>query len=157
MQFGETGVTHQVEDNGAVRGIAATGEKIMNSPNNIDYTTLINGIKMPTTDLTVKTMVLAYSEVDPAIVQRAYELSSKRKFIARANVGVIETEEGMGQVLSSKRDAIYAKAVPAAPGQFDAVFDAGYQDYLASGGQAIMDERAAKWKEFFGDRTSVSD
>ncbi|MDR0553618.1 MAG: sugar ABC transporter substrate-binding protein [Treponema sp.] len=157
MQFGEAGVTHQVEANGAVRGIAATGEKIMNSPNNIDYTTLVNGIKMPTIDLTVKSMTLAYAEVDPALVQKAYELSSKRNFIAHANVGAIESEEGMGQVLEKKRDAIFAKAIPASAGQFDAVFDAGYQDYLASGAQAIIDERAAKWKEFYGDKTSVND
>jgi putative aldouronate transport system substrate-binding protein len=61
----------------------------------------------------------------------------------------------MGQVLKEKRDAIYAKAIQAPVAQFDAVFDAGYRDWLSSGGQAIMDERAAKWKEYYGDKTSV--
>jgi putative aldouronate transport system substrate-binding protein len=156
MQFGEEGVTHEKMPDGAIKAIATTGEKIVNSPNNIDYTTLINGIRMPTTDLMIKSMVLAYGEVDPAIVEHAYKVSSSpRKVFGHANVGAIESEEGMGQVLSDKRDAIYAKAIPASSAQFDAVFDAGYQDWLASGGQAIIDERAAKWKEFYGDRASV--
>ncbi|MDR3173478.1 MAG: extracellular solute-binding protein [Treponema sp.] len=56
MQFGEEGVTHEKMPDGAVKAIAVTGAKIMNSPNNIDYTTLINGIRMPTTELTIKSM-----------------------------------------------------------------------------------------------------
>ncbi|MDR2069932.1 MAG: extracellular solute-binding protein [Treponema sp.] len=158
MQFGEEGVTHQKMPGGAVKAIAATGDKIMNSPNNIDYTILINGIKMPTTELLIKSWVLAYPDIDPAILERAYRMSSSpRKVFGKANVGVIASEEGMGQVLAEKRDAIYAKAILASPAQFDAVFDAGYRDWLASGGQAIIDERAAKWKEFYGDKTSVSE
>jgi putative aldouronate transport system substrate-binding protein len=158
LQFGEEGVTHQVHSNGAIRGIAAAGEKIMNSPNNIDYTPLINGIMMPAEDLKIKTMVLAYSDVDTAIVERSYKTSSSpRKVLGNANVGPIAAEEGMDKILSEKRDAIYAKAVPASPVQFDAVFDAGYRDWLSSGGQAIIDERAAKWKEYYGDKTSVSE
>jgi putative aldouronate transport system substrate-binding protein len=158
MQFGEQGVTHQRMPDGAVRAIAVTGEKIMNSPNNIDYTTLINGIRMPTTELLIKSWILAYPDIDAAILERAYRMSSSpRKVFGHASVGPIEAEEGMGQILSEKRDAVYAKAVPAASAQFNAVFDSGYRDWLASGGQAIMDERAAKWREFYGNRTSVSE
>ncbi|MDR0730040.1 MAG: extracellular solute-binding protein [Treponema sp.] len=157
MQFGEEGVTHEKMPDGAIKAISATGDKIMNSPNNIDYTTFINGIKMPTTDLMIKSMVLAYAEVDAAIVEHAYRMSVSpiRKVFGYANVGAVESEEGMGQVLGEKRDAIYAKAVPASPDRFDAIFDAGYQDWLSSGGQAIINERTAKWREFYGDKTSV--
>jgi putative aldouronate transport system substrate-binding protein len=158
LQFGEAGVTHQVMSNGAVQAIATTGEKIINSPNNIDYTTLINGIRMSTQELMVRSMVLAYSDIDTSIVEQAYtRASTPRNNFGKANVGAIESEEGMAQVLNEKRDAIYAKAVPASLAQFDSVFDSGYRDWLASGGQAIIDERAAKWKEFYGDKTSVSD
>ena len=30
---------------------------------------------------------------------------------------------------------------------FDKVWDSGIEEYLGAGGQAIMDERAAKWKQ----------
>jgi putative aldouronate transport system substrate-binding protein len=158
LQFGEEGITHQVQPNGAVKGIAVTGERIMNSPNNIDYTPLINGIMMPAEDLKIKSMVLAYTDVDTSIVERSYQRSSTpRKVLGNANVGPISAEEGMDKILSEKRDAIYAKAVPASPDQFDAVFDAGYRDWLSSGGQAIINERAAKWQEYYGGKTSVSE
>ena len=51
---------------------------------------------------------------------------------------------------ASKRDALLTKAVTAAPDAFDAEFDAGMADYLASGGQAIIDERIEKLAEVYG-------
>jgi putative aldouronate transport system substrate-binding protein len=101
-------------------------------------------------------MALAYSEVDTSIVEQAYaRASTPRSNFGHANVGAIESEEGMGQVLDNKRDAIYAKAIPASVAQFDSVFDSNYRDWLNSGAQAIINERAAKWKEYYGDKTSV--
>ena len=67
------------------------------------------------------------------------------------NVGEIKAEEGMGQALKEKRDTLLTKAVVAKPEDFDAIWDAGMQDYLNSGGQAIIDERRAKYEEIFGD------
>jgi putative aldouronate transport system substrate-binding protein len=156
MQFGEKGVTHEIMPNGAVNTLSVRGEKIMNSPNNVDYTTLINGILLPTIDMERKSRVLSFPGVDPALIDRALVAALDNYTIfGRANVGAIASEEGMGQVLKEKRDAIYARAIQAPIAQFDSVFDAGYRDYLNSGGQAIIDERTAKWKEFYGDKTSV--
>jgi putative aldouronate transport system substrate-binding protein len=155
LQFGEKGVTHNVLADGAIQTISATGPKIMNSPNNIDYTTLINGMRLPA-DILNKSRTLTYPEVDPAIVIKAInEAELNNKVFGHANVGILASEDGMTTVLKAKRDAIYAKAITAPVAQFDSVFDAGYRDWLSSGGQAIIDERTAKWKEYYGDRTSV--
>ena len=51
----------------------------------------------------------------------------------------------------AKRDQLYDQAVVAADGDFDATWDRLMDEYLSAGGQDIMDERAAKWEEFFGD------
>jgi putative aldouronate transport system substrate-binding protein len=156
LQFGEEGVAHRKMSNGAVQTLAASGDKIQNSPNNIDYTLTINGIKMATTDLTIKSMALAYTGVDSSYVEAGYYASTEpRRTMGRAIVGNIAAEEGMGQVLKEKRDALFSQAITAPVARFDSVWDAGYRDYLNSGGQAIIDERAAKWKEFYGDKTSV--
>ena len=37
-----------------------------------------------------------------------------------------------------------------AEADFDKVWDSGIEEYLGAGGQAIMDERAAKWEATFG-------
>jgi putative aldouronate transport system substrate-binding protein len=156
MQFGERGVTHEIMPDGVLKSITVTGEKIMNSPFNIDYTTFINGIRMSTAELERKSRVLSYPEVNPALIERAIVVALENYTIfGRANVGPIASEEGMGQVLKEKRDAIYARAIQAPVAQFDSVFDSGYRDWLSSGGQAIINERTAKWKEFYGDKTSV--
>jgi putative aldouronate transport system substrate-binding protein len=156
LQFGEEGVTHQKMGNGAIQTLAASGDRIQNSPNNIDYTLTINGIKMTTTDLTIKSMALAYTSIDSSYVETGYYASSEpRRTMGRPIVGDITAEEGMGQVLKEKRDALLSQAITAPAARFDSVWDAGYRDYLNSGGQAIIDERTAKWKEFYGDRTSV--
>ena len=56
----------------------------------------------------------------------------------------------MGDSLSSKRDIVYDTAVSAAEADFDKVWNSGIEEYLGAGGQAIMDERAAKWEATFG-------
>ena len=66
-------------------------------------------------------------------------------------VGTIEAEEGIGTALGEKRDIIYDNAVIAPVDSFDQVWDDGVADYLKSGGQAIMDERAEKWVATYGD------
>ena len=58
---------------------------------------------------------------------------------------------GIGDTLSSKRDQVFDQAVVAPVDKFDEVWDEFLDDYLSSGGQDIMDERAEKWEEFFGD------
>ena len=55
----------------------------------------------------------------------------------------------MGQALKVKRDNLYAQAITCPVAQFDAVWDAGYQDYLDSGAQAIQDERKAAYEKYY--------
>ena len=56
----------------------------------------------------------------------------------------IEAEVGIGTTLTTERDTFLNKAVTASVEDFDAVYDAGVENYMAIGGQAIMDERAEK-------------
>ena len=46
---------------------------------------------------------------------------------------------------------MFDNAVVASEADFDSVWDSYMADYLSAGGQAIMDERAEKWAEYFGD------
>jgi putative aldouronate transport system substrate-binding protein len=69
------------------------------------------------------------------------------RIVPAFKVGEIKAEQGMGPALSEKRNTLLVKAVVAKTSDFDKVFDAGMQDYLSSGGQAIIDERKAKIDE----------
>lgn len=150
LQIGEENVTHEKLPDGSVKTIAATGEKIMNSPNNIDYTITINGLDLGDADLNVKSIANGYAGVEPRLIAKAYEITSKDARIGKhVNVGQIEAEEGQGTALKEKRDKLLAQAVVAPSAQFESIFDSGMQDYLNSGGQAIIDERKVKYKNFY--------
>jgi len=150
LQIGEEGVTHEVMPDGAIKTIAATGEKIMNSVNNLDYTITINGLDLGDFDLTTRSIALGYAGVDARFIQKAFNTAMNDGFAPKHfNVGEIKAEAGMGQVLKDKRDILLAQAVTCKPEEFDAVWDAGYQDYLNSGGQAIIDERKAAYEKYY--------
>lgn len=152
LQIGEEGVTHEVLEDGAIKAIAATGDKIMNSPNNIDYTITINGLDLGDPELNARSIAVGYPGVDARFITRAYELTNRdARYGQNVSVGEIVAEEGMGPVLTEKRDNLLVQAVVAKPEDFDSVWDRGFQDYLRSGGQAIIDERAAKYDKFYGD------
>ncbi len=156
VQIGEEGVTHETLADGSVKTLAATGEKIMNSPNNIDYTITCNGLDLGDTAKTVNSIANGYANVDARFIQKAFDISTKDGRIGQnVNVGTIKSEEGMGPALSAKRDTLLDQAVVASVDKFDNVFDSGLNDYLSSGGQAIIDERKTAWELTFGEVTSL--
>lgn len=151
LQTGDEGVTHTVTEDGAIAIQPATGDAIMNSGMNIDYTITCNGLKLITEELTNKSRALNYPGIAAEDVLNAHTLANTDLRIGKnVNVGAIAAEEGVGDTLSSKRDIVYDNAVVASEADFDKVWDAGIADYLAAGGQAIIDERTQKWEEFFG-------
>lgn len=152
LQIGDEGVTHNVLESGAIQTIAATGDAIMNSGMNIDYTITCNGLNLSTPELTRLSKAYGYAEIDPELVAQADIIAQTDARPAKnVNVGAIEAEAGIGDTLSSKRDQVYDQAVVAPVDKFDEIWDEFLSDYLASGGQDIMDERAEKWAEYFGD------
>lgn len=156
LQIGDEGVTHNVLDDGAIECIAATGDPIMNSGNNIDYTITCNGLSLGDEDLTLLSMAHSYPSCDPADVQQALDYAATNNKIAKnVKVPEIVAENGMGEALSSKRDVVFDTALAAKPADFDKVWDQGVADYLSAGGQAIMDERTEKFEAKYGSSTSV--
>ncbi len=152
LQAGEKGVTHEVLDSGAIQIIAATGDAIQNSGKNIDYTITCNGTYFGDADLAALSLSYGYAGIDPAMVAASDKIAKTDGISPRnVNVGTIEAEANVGDTLTAKRDQIYANALSAKVAEFDSVWDSYMADYLSAGGQDIMDEREAKWNEYFGD------
>ena len=150
LQIGEEGTNHIVLEDGAIQMLSVTGNKIMNSPQNIDYTITINGLELGDPELTIKSLALAYPGVDARFIEIAYPITSNdARYEKNVQVGDIRAEEGMGPALKEKRDNLLVQAVVAKPGQFDTVWDRGFEDYLASGGRAIIEERKAKYEQYY--------
>ncbi|MBR4731615.1 MAG: extracellular solute-binding protein [Lachnospiraceae bacterium] len=151
LQIGEEGVTHTVTSDGAIAIQPATGNAIMNSGMNIDYTITVNGLKLTSEELTNKSRALNYPGIPAEDVMNSHKIANTDLRVGKnVNVGAIEAEEGVGDTLSQKRDIAYDKAVVASVDDFDKVWDEELKNYLSAGGQAIIDERTKKWEEFFG-------
>jgi putative aldouronate transport system substrate-binding protein len=147
LQIGEPGVNHEVQPDGSVKALPVKGEKIMNSGSNIDYTITINGLDMGKQDLNAKSLALAYAGVDKRYIEASYAIQRKGGRVGPSvKVGLIASEEGMGPVMTEKRNNLLTQAVVAKTADFNAVWDKGYKDILTSGVQAIIDERKAKYE-----------
>jgi len=153
LQIGEEGVNHITQDDKSVKMVAVKGEKIQNSPSNIDYTILLNGLDLGDAALTTKSFALGYAGVDKRYIERAVATQrTDARIGVNYNVGIIAAEDGQGPAFIEKRNNMLVQAIVAKPADFDAVWDNGMKDILASGVQAIIDERAAKWAQFYGTK-----
>jgi len=146
IQVGNVGVNHTIE-NGVPRIMnrPAGDPWFQNSSQNIDITMPLNGIEMGSQDINARVLALGYPGVPADTIVNAYNSSVKN---ARAPVvrQVTTTVNQYTQTLQDKAKALLAQAIRATPAQFDSVWDAGYKDWLASGAQEVLNERASLWK-----------
>jgi putative aldouronate transport system substrate-binding protein len=145
LQIGPEGITHDMV-NGIPRLKAATGPWIQNSPQNIDYTLMINGLDLGDPAKSVQALAFSYT-VDPKLITEAYEKSMINAKPLPVVPDVVLTAAGpYVQTLQDKGDVLMARTITCPVDQFDRVWDAGIADWLASGAQVIRDERAAKYR-----------
>ncbi len=160
LQIGDEGKTHKVLDDGAIEVIAAPqgSKEIMNSGNNIDYTITCNGLSLGDEDLTLLSLAHSYPGSDPADVEQAIDYAAtNNKPDKNEKVQEIVAENGMGEALRVKSEVAFDTAIVAKPADFDKVWDAAIEDYLSSGGQAIIDERIEKFEAKYGSATTIEE
>ena len=156
LQCGDEGVTHSVNADGSYSFMPATGAAIMNSGQNIDMTITCNGLCLSTPELTTLSLANNYPPCNPDDVAQANAVANNgKKPTKNAKITAIEAETGMGEALNAKRDQAWALSVTAPVDQFDTVWDTNMEEYLAAGGQAIIDERTQAWEALYGDKTML--
>ncbi|MCL2878806.1 MAG: extracellular solute-binding protein [Treponema sp.] len=145
LQIGPEGIVHDMV-NGLPKIKIAASAWVQNSPQNIDYTLHINGLDMGDPQLTIKAIANGYSW--PAeVIEHAYNIAMENG-VPEPIVPVTLSAAGpYVQNLMDKGNYLLTEAVTASPADFDKVWDAGYKDWLNSGAQEIINERAAKYIE----------
>ena len=159
LQIGEEGITHEKDANGVILMKTADDDHAGYRPNsgyNIDLTMTTNGLRLVSDDLTIKSMAYSYANVDPDDVVNAINVAlNDAKYPTSIDLGTINAETTIGDTLTSYQRQTFDKAVAAAEADFDTVWDSGMADYLAAGGQDIIDERLEKWTAAYGDATML--
>ncbi|MCR5203507.1 MAG: extracellular solute-binding protein [Lachnospiraceae bacterium] len=159
LQIGDEGITHTKDANGVVYIQAADDDHASARPNssyNIDLTMTTNGLRLASDELTIKSMAYGYANVDPEDVVNAINVSlNDAKYPTSIDLGTIDSEASVGDTLTSYQRAAFDKSVAAPVADFDSVWDSAMADYLAAGGQDIIDERLEKWTEAYGNATML--
>jgi len=146
LQIGNPGVNHDLVD-GIPKAKGATGQWIMNSANNIDYTMPINGIELLNAEKNVRVIAFNYGNTPPADIINAYNISVNKGKAPTVRVATETKLPLVSQTLRDKAEALLAQAIIAPTADFDRVWDAGYRDWLASGAQDVINERSTLWKK----------
>jgi putative aldouronate transport system substrate-binding protein len=148
IQVGNEGITYTVGSDGVVKvdpNAPSDPTWIQNSNQNIDYTMMMNGLFLETEEASIKALAAGYSW--PAdVIQRSYNtaLTNARPLFAKP-VSPLTVAGPLNQTLVDKGRVMYVQMITCPPNQFDAVYEAQLKDWLASGAQAVMDERRAKY------------
>ena len=142
LQRGNEGVNHRMV-NGVPQIIATAPNDpwIQNSGQNIDFTMPMNGVEMGSEEMNARVIALTYGTTPPDTIVNAYQFSVRGGRAPVVNTTPTKQDGVYGQTLQDKANALLSQAITASPANFDNIWNAGYRDWLQSGGQAVMDER----------------
>lgn len=146
LQIGNEGVTHEMVD-GLPKIIAAEGPEIMNSSMNIDYTFPINGLDVGDEEQNILATALSYP-VDQQLIIDAYDFAMVNGRPDPVIPVPMFAAGPVQQTLDDKGDTLMAEAITCDPDDFDDVWQRGIDDWLASGAQAVVDEREAVYDAY---------
>jgi putative aldouronate transport system substrate-binding protein len=144
LQFGNEGINHTTV-NGVAIPLSATGPWIQNSGANVDYTMSVNGYVAPPEHFG-QILSASYPGIPPDEVTAAYRISSLNAKVEPYVSATILSLAAVRQTLVDKEKTLCVNLICAKPGEFDRVWDAGIQDWLDSGAQAVIDEQKAKYR-----------
>ena len=146
LTIGEEGVNHTKDENGIPVMVNLQNDpRMMNSPNNLDYALIVNGVDLGDPDKNIEVLSKSYEAGYEDIFKQAYDIAIKDAVVFNSLIIPFESEAQFSATLDDKRKEVLAAAMTASEADFDAVYDAGIQDWLATGGQQCIDERQAYW------------
>jgi putative aldouronate transport system substrate-binding protein len=154
LMFGEYGIHYERDADGGLVHIPPEDipdNWIFPVIRNFDLLPTFNGVP-PLNNPEYATLAHTFPGVDPQVVMETIDIGLRYAWVGpRAVTRMVLAEAQFGGGLSDIRDAAVNQAIVAPIADFDRVFDAGMENYMASGGRAIIDERHIAWVETFGD------
>jgi putative aldouronate transport system substrate-binding protein len=148
IQVGNEGISHTIVDGIPQLIPNAPNGWIQNSAQNIDYTSPGQGLFLGSQELNIRGIASQYTF--PAdVVGKAYNAAmNNAKPIPVISTSSPLVELGpINQTMTDKSKVVLVTSISAPAARFDAVYDAGFTDWLNSGAQRVIEERYAKYVE----------
>jgi putative aldouronate transport system substrate-binding protein len=144
IQVGQEGINHQITD-GVPQTLArpAGDPWFQNSDKNTDYTINLIGVELGSQELNSRVLAFGYGDTPPDVIVNAYAVATSNARPPAVYQATTTKDGTYGQTLRDKADALIAQAVTCRSADFDRVWDAGITDWLQSGAQEVIDERAS--------------
>ena len=126
----------------------ATGGWIQNSSLNIDYTLFHNGLFLRTEEETIRAVARTYPFPEESVLQSlTTSLHNARPSLVIPTSSPLVAAGAVTQTLQTLSEALLIQAIVAPEDNFDRVWESGIANFMASGGQAVLDERLEKYVE----------
>ncbi|THF84263.1 extracellular solute-binding protein [Cohnella fermenti] len=141
MQNGVEGENYTLED-GVPVTIADQSDEFRNRLyNQGDMAIISNGKSLGSADLNVEAYVKGMPEANQDETRKAMTISRSDTIKPIRFDRPIESQAKYGTTLQDKFEEMLVKTTMAKPDQFDSTYEAMLKDYMASGGQAVLEER----------------
>jgi len=145
LQTGVEGVNHTLNADGNPVIQVVEGEYIMNSPNNIDYVNIVNGLDSGNPEKNLEIMSLSYPGAEDLFME-AYNLAiTGSKVVPPFQPAPVPLDSSHASELKEKTFEIYAKTITCTPDQFDATWEAAIAEYMQMGAEESFNERTELW------------
>ncbi|MDR2482460.1 MAG: extracellular solute-binding protein [Treponema sp.] len=120
---------------------------IQNSGYNMDYTFNINGVDLGDPGKNARMLTLGNPDLDPKYILEAYDISMRNPVPVPVIIpsSPLTASGPYMQTLTDKAYVLMAAVITARPVDFDKVWESELSSWLASGAQAVVDERRAKY------------
>ncbi|WP_028552195.1 extracellular solute-binding protein [Paenibacillus sp. UNC451MF] len=136
---------HYTLENGFPKAIT-TDEAKKTFYNNADIAIVINGKDFGSADKNIEATALSFPNYKD-LAKQSILYALKDGYTAPRFDRPIDSEIKYGKTLSDKATETVVKSILAKPEDFNKIYDASVAEYLKLGGQAVIDERRAAYKE----------
>lgn len=138
LQNGEEGVNHELV-NGYPQPIPQTGDKMMISTQNLDYTLIVNGTELGDPDRNNQAVASTFAGYED-MAEKALKISMTDGYQPYFFDTPNEANGKYGKTLGDKNGDMTAKLIYCKPAEFDRLYDSLVQEYMDAGGKAVAEE-----------------
>ncbi|MGO4106889.1 extracellular solute-binding protein [Paenibacillus sp. YAF4_2] len=146
MQNGVEGENYTLENGVPIMKTDATDEIKNRIYNFGDMAIISNGKQLGDADKNVEAYVVGMPEANQEETRKALSISRTDTIKPVLFDRPIEAQAKYGTALQDKYKEIIVKTAMAKPDQFESTYEAAIKDYMANGGQAILDERTKAYE-----------
>lgn len=138
LQYGEEGVGHKMV-NGIPQLIVQTGDNMQTSYLNLDYTLVVNGVELGDQQKNIKALAASAPGFEE-VAEKSYKINTTDTYTSFFFDTPNESNIKFGKTLGDMNKQMTDKLIVCKPGEFDSLYDKLVAEYMAAGGQAVMDE-----------------